>query len=159
MIWINRFFEINLNVTKSTWIYWFWHFSMQNFFITNRFKYIESKKSIDFIIYNQYKIFDIFVRIFRNENTISHETHFEQWIRINLIFSKIENANITKKLRIINLTNNKFDEHTICSTNVQQIWRTCNKFDKFAINCKHAMNSKLNKKSFNSFIYFLSKNN
>ena len=39
---------------------------------------MKSKKSIDFIIYNQYKIFDVFVRIHRNENTILHKMQFEQ---------------------------------------------------------------------------------
>ena len=64
---------------------------MQNlFFITNRMKHIESKKSIDFIIYNQNKFFDVFVRISRNENTISHEAYLAQWIRINLVLFEIK---------------------------------------------------------------------
>ena len=133
MIWINQFREIILNATKSRCIYRFWHFSMQNLFIMNRFEHIESKKSVDFIIYNQYKILDVFVRIRRNENTILFKTQFEQWIRINLILSRIENINIDKKnanhsitnWRILNLTNiqfaqwtrNKFNEHAIYLTN------------------------------------------
>ena len=102
------------NYSKSKWIYRFWHFFMRNFFIMNHIEHIESKKSIDFIVYNQNKIFVIFVRIFHDEKLISNETHFEQWIRINSILSKIEN--IRKKF---------------ISMNMQRIWWTCDMFNEF----------------------------
>ena len=63
---------------------------MQSFFIINRFEHLESKESVDFVAYNQYRIFDVFVRVHRSENTISHEAHFEQWTRIDLALSKIK---------------------------------------------------------------------
>ena len=143
MIWINRFREIALNVTRSKWIYRFWHFSMQNLFIINRFEHFESKKSIDFVIYNQYKIFDVFVRIHRNENTTSHKMQFEQWTCLNLILSKIKTYSeiSTKKMRIIQSridvfwiwrTYNLFNEHATDLTNMRYVWwvrnesRTCN---------------------------------
>ena len=127
MIWINRFREIVLNVTKSKWIYRFWHFSMQSLFIINRFEHFESKKSIDSVIYNQYKIFDVFVRIHRNENTISYKMQLEQWARINSILSKIKTYawTSTRKTRIIQ---SRID--------VFWIWRTYNIFNKRAIDLK-----------------------
>ena len=143
MIWISRFRETVLNAIIENHNEYidqirFWHFSMQNlFFITNRMKHIESKKSVDAVIYNQNKIFVVFVRVSRSENTISHETFPEQWIRIDSILSEIEN---------------------ICRSNSQENLRicqwACNKSDELAMNHEHAMNSKSNKKSFHNSIYF-----
>ena len=112
---------------------------MQNLFIINSFEHIESKNSVDSIIYNQYKIFVIFVRIFHDEKSISNETHSEQWARINSILSKIENINIDKKNAshsianwcILNLTNIQFvlracNKLLLNLTNIQYVWRTRN---------------------------------
>ena len=118
---------------------------MQHFFIINRFEHIESKKQIDFIIYNQYKIFVLFVRVFHNENTISNKTRFEQWSRINSTLQKIKTCSkiSTKKMRIIQSridvfwiwrTYNLLNEHVTNLTNMRYVWqirnesRTCNKF-------------------------------
>ena len=81
---------------------------MQNFlFITNRIEHIESKESIDSITHNKNKIFNAFVRIFRDKNRISSETHLKSQTRKNLTL---------RKSKIY-----EFDEHTICSMNIQQI--------------------------------------
>ena len=93
-----------------------WHFAMQNLFIINRFEHFESKESIDFIIYSQNRIFDVFVRIHRSENTISHKTQFEQWARIDSVLSKIEDI---CRIANRNYTNHEFDEHAICSLNIK----------------------------------------
>ena len=132
---------------KSKWIYRsnsILTFLVQNLFIIIRFKHIESKKSIDSIIHNQNNVFDVFVRVHRSENTTSHKMQFEQWIRINSILSKIKTyAKISTmkfaNFRIMNLTNFELNEHTNRSMNTQQIWRTCEMFDKFAMNHEHAI--------------------
>ena len=121
---------------KSKWIYR--SNSILTFFNVNLFikccmKHIESKKSINHILRNKKKIFVIFVRVFCDENTISHETHFEQWTRVDSIYRKSKTKISTRKLRIIqswiwrivNLTNiqfaqcsyYRFDEYAICLTN------------------------------------------
>ena len=143
----------------------FWRFAMQNLFIINRFEHIELNESVDSIIYNQYKIFDVFVRVFDSKNMISHKAQLEQRARINQVLSKIKTcAKIsTKKHTNHSVTIYEFDEHTICSMNTQQIWRSCDMFDEFAMSHKRAIdqqqtiNLQLSKKSFFNSIYFLSK--
>ena len=136
----------------------FWHFVMQNLFIINRFEHIESEKSINFIVYNQNWVFDVFVRIHRNKNTTSHKVQFEQWVRINSILSKIKTyAKIsTRKLanfRIMKLKiwiwriYNSLNEH---ATN----WRTCDMFDEFAMNHEHAIKFAIEQKII-SYFYLL----
>ena len=155
-------FEI-INFVKLSWIQLSkvrmnqiqsWHSWMQNFFIINRFEHIESKKSIDSIIYNQNKIFVVFVRIFHDENTISNETHIKH-LNQTIYFCRKSKANAktwTRKLRVwrvMNLTNIQLAQWA-CN----RFERTCNMFDEFAMNHKHAIDLQLNKKSFHRFIYF-----
>ena len=115
VIWINRFRRIAwMQQNQNEWIdqIRFWHISMQNFlFIINCIKHLESKESFNFTVKNQKNIFIVFVRIFYDENTISHETHFEQWIHTNSTLSKIENKNINKKI-----ANHEHDESWIRRT-------------------------------------------
>ena len=70
---------------------------MQKFFTINRFEHLESKKSIDSIIYNQYKIFVVFVRILHDENTTSSETHMKQLIESIYLYRKSKTKTFTKK--------------------------------------------------------------
>ena len=129
---------------------------MRNLFVMNHIEHIESEKSVDFTVYNQNRIFVAFVRVFHDENTISNETYFEQWIRIDRVLTKIEDIIIDKKdanHSIMNLTNHEFDEHTICSMNMQQVWRTCDMSNKFAMNHEHAIDSQSSKKSLLNFIF------
>ena len=130
-------FECNKTTMNISIKIRFWHSSMQNLFIINRFDHFESKKSIDSVIYNQYKIFDVFVRIHRNENTISHKMQFEQWIRLNLTLSKIKTYSkiSTEKMRIIQSridvfwtwrTYNLLNEHATNLTNMRYVWRARN---------------------------------
>ena len=100
------------------------HFSMRNLFIINRFEHIELEESVDSTIYNQNRVFLVFVRVSRNEETISNEMHSEQWTRIDLVLSKIEDRNMYSEIAshsIMIVTNNEFNEHTICSMYMQQI--------------------------------------
>ena len=113
---------------------------MQNLFIINRFEFIEPEKSIDSITYNNDQIFDSFVRVFHDEEIIPNETHPEQWARIGSALSEIEN--IRKKFT---------------SMNMQRVWWTCDMFDESLMRRGQTIDLKPNKKSFHSFIYFLSK--
>ena len=69
-----------------------------NLFIINRIEHIESKESVDSIIYSKNRVFDAFVRVFRDENMTSRKTHSEQWTHTDSILSKIEDRNINKKI-------------------------------------------------------------
>ena len=101
-----------------------WHSSMQNLFITNRIEHIESKESVDSIISNKKEIFFIFVRVFYDENTTSHETHLEQSARRDSALSKIEDRNIHKKVAshwVMRRANNLFNEHAIDLMTLQYV--------------------------------------
>ena len=81
-----------MNATKSRWKHRsnsILTFFNTNLFVISRLKHIEPKKSIDFIIYSQNMFFVVFVRILDSKNTTQHETHLEQWTRINLALLKI----------------------------------------------------------------------
>ena len=99
---------------------------MQNLFIINRIEHIELEESVDSIIYSQNRIFVVFVRVHRIENTTSHETHSEQWARVDSALSKIKDIRRSNSQEFMNLTNDESDEHTICSMSMRQIWRSRN---------------------------------
>ena len=126
-------------------------FFNSSLFIINRIEHIESKKSVDSIIHDQNKIFDVFVQIHRSDDTTSHKMQLEQWARINSALSKIKTyAKISTmkfaNFRIMNLTNFEFNEHTNRSISTQRVWRirneswtcnrswTCNKICNWAKN-------------------------
>ena len=62
---------------------------MQNFFVINRFKHIESEESVGSIIYRQDMLFVVFVRVSDSKNTAQREAHLEQWVRIGLVSLEI----------------------------------------------------------------------
>ena len=126
-----------MNAARSRWIYRsnsILTLLNANLFIINRIEHIESKESVDSIIYNQSRVFVVFVRVLRNENTTSHETHSEQWVRIDSALSKIKNIcrNINKKAceSIMNLTS------------IQSAQRACDKLVDRAIDHEHVIDLK-----------------
>ena len=131
---------------KSKWIYRsnsILTFLNVNLFIKCCIKHIESTESVSSTLRNKKRIFMLFVRVFCDENTTLHETHFEQWVRIDSIISKIEDLRIW---RIYNL----LKRHTTDLTSMRYVWRIRNK-------SQHAMSSRSNKKSSHNFIHSLSK--
>ena len=68
----------------------FWHSSMQSLPIINRFEHLESEESVGSVIYSQYRIFGVFVRVHRSEDTAPHKMQLEQWARLGLALSKIK---------------------------------------------------------------------
>ena len=90
---LNQSLSWNCSRCNSKWIYEsnsILTLLVQNLFIINRFKHLEPKESIDSIIYSQYRIFDVFVRVHRNENTAPHKMRLKQWARIGSALSEIK---------------------------------------------------------------------
>ena len=114
-----------------------------NLFIINRIEHIESKESIDSIIYSKNRVFDAFVRVFRDENMISRKKHFEQWAHTDSVLSKSEDKNIINK----KVASHEYDEswiwrtynllnaHETDLTSMRHVWRirnesrTCNRLE------------------------------